>query len=130
MTKEAHNPFLFGDRTYDFIKKMVQIVLPAFGTLYFGLAGIWDLPYADKVTGTIVVVSTFLGVCLGISSAQYTASGKGLNGHITVVPNLETGTPLVTGLHFDGKPEDLEDKDTLTFKVKHELPPNVLDTDP
>ena len=29
------------------------------------------LPYGDQVVGTIVAVDTFLGVVLGISTAQY-----------------------------------------------------------
>ena len=41
------------------------------GTCYFGLAGIWDLPYAENVVGTITVIDTFLGCLLGISSMEY-----------------------------------------------------------
>ena len=39
--------------------------------LYFALAGTWDLPYGEEVVGTITAVDTFLGVVLGISTAQY-----------------------------------------------------------
>lgn len=66
------------NQTYDIIKWFAQIVLPAIGTLYFALAGIWGLPYAEQVVGTIVAVDTFLGVVLGYSSSQYdkaTAAG-------------------------------------------------------
>jgi hypothetical protein len=59
------------NKTYDIIKWFAQIVLPAIGTLYFALAGIWGLPYAEQVVGTIVAVDTFLGVVLGYSSSQY-----------------------------------------------------------
>ena len=45
--------------------------LPALGTLYFALADVWGLPYGEQVVGTIVAVDTFLGVVLGISTAQY-----------------------------------------------------------
>ena len=48
-----------------------MIFLPALGTLYFALAGIWGFPYAEQVVGTITAVDTFLGVILGISTAQY-----------------------------------------------------------
>ncbi len=40
-------------------------------TYDFALAGIWGLPYGEQVVGTITAVDTFLGVLLGISSAQY-----------------------------------------------------------
>ena len=59
------------EKVYKILKQVVQIYLPALGTLYFALAGIWNLPYAEQVVGTITAVDTFLGVILGISSASY-----------------------------------------------------------
>ena len=59
------------NKTYDTLKWTAQYLLPAAGTLYFGLAGIWGLPCGEQVVGTITAVDTFLGVLLGISSAQY-----------------------------------------------------------
>ena len=59
------------NKMYDILKWITTVVLPAIGTLYFALAGIWDFPYADQVVGTITAVVTFLGIVLGISSAQY-----------------------------------------------------------
>ena len=59
------------NKTYDTFKWTAQYLLPAAGTLYFGLAGIWGLPCGEQVVGTITAVDTFLGVLLGISSAQY-----------------------------------------------------------
>lgn len=59
------------NKTYDVLKWIAMIFLPACGTLYFALAGIWGFPYAEQVVGTITALDTFLGVVLGISSAQY-----------------------------------------------------------
>lgn len=59
------------NKTYDVLKWIAQYLLPALGTLYFALAGIWGLPCGEQVVGTIAAVDTFLGVILGISSAQY-----------------------------------------------------------
>lgn len=59
------------DKIYDLLKWIALILLPAIGTLYFALAGIWGFPYAEQVVGTITAVDTFLGVILGISKAQY-----------------------------------------------------------
>lgn len=61
----------FTNKTYDTLKWAAQYLLPATGTLYFALAGIWGFPYGEEVVGTITAVDTFLGVLLGISSAQY-----------------------------------------------------------
>ena len=59
------------NKTYDTLKWIAQYLLPALGALYFALAGIWGLPYGEQIVGTIVAVDTFLGVILGISTAQY-----------------------------------------------------------
>ncbi len=61
---------------YDRLKWIAQIVLPALGTLYFALASIWGLPYGEEIVGTITAVDVFLGVVLGISSANYHKGGK------------------------------------------------------
>ena len=59
------------NRIYDILKWIAMYLLPAAGTLYFALAGIWGLPYGEQIVGTITAVDTFLGVLLGISTAQY-----------------------------------------------------------
>ena len=64
------------NRVYDILKWVAQILLPAVGTLYFALAGIWGFPYAEGIVGTITAVDTFLGVLLGISTAQYNKEQK------------------------------------------------------
>jgi hypothetical protein len=64
------------NKLYDILKYIAQIVLPAIGTLYFALAGIWGFPYGEQVVGTITAVDTFLGVVLGISSANYNKKGE------------------------------------------------------
>lgn len=64
------------DRTYNTLKWIAMYLLPATGTLYFALAGIWGLPYGEQVVGTITAVDTFMGVILGISTAQYNKANK------------------------------------------------------
>lgn len=61
------------NKTYDILKWIAQYGLPAVGTLYYALAGIWGLPRGEEVVGTITAIDAFLGVLLGISSAQYKA---------------------------------------------------------
>ena len=58
-------------KVYDILKYITQIFLPAFATLYFALAQTWGLPYGEEIVGTLTAIDTFLGVCLGISSAKY-----------------------------------------------------------
>lgn len=59
------------NKVYDILKWIALILLPALGTLYFALAGIWGFPYAEQIVGTITAIDTFLGVLLGISTNTY-----------------------------------------------------------
>ena len=59
------------NKVYDVLKWIAQILLPALGTLYFALAGIWNFPYGEQIVGTITAIDSFLGLLLGISSIQY-----------------------------------------------------------
>ena len=63
--------YAMNDKVYDVLKWIAMYLLPALGTLYFALAGIWGLPYGEQIVGTITAVDTFLGVILGISALQY-----------------------------------------------------------
>ena len=58
-------------KTYDVLKFIALIVLPALGTLYFALAQIWGLPYGEQIVGTITAIDTFLGAILGVSTSRY-----------------------------------------------------------
>lgn len=59
------------NKVYDALKWIAMYLLPALGTLYFALAGIWGLPYGEQIVGTITAIDTFLGVIIGISTTQY-----------------------------------------------------------
>ena len=59
------------NKVYDALKWVAMYLLPAAGTLYFALSGIWGFPYGEEIVGTITAVDTFIGVILGISNSQY-----------------------------------------------------------
>lgn len=63
--------FKMSNKVYDVLKWIALILIPAIGTLYFALAGIWGFPYAEAIVGTITAVDTFLGAILGISTSMY-----------------------------------------------------------
>lgn len=68
--------FKFSNKIYDVLKYIALIGLPALGTLYFALSGIWGLPYGEEVKGTILAVDTALGAMLCISTATYNKGVK------------------------------------------------------
>ena len=62
---------IMNNKLYDVLKWIALYLIPALGTLYFALAGIWGLPYGEEILGTLTAIDTFLAVILGISSANY-----------------------------------------------------------
>ncbi len=65
---------LMDNKTYDILKFIAMIVLPALGTLYFTLAAIWGLPNSNEVVGTITAIDTFMGALLGLSTKTYNSN--------------------------------------------------------
>ncbi len=59
------------DKVYNALKWIARYLLPALATLYFALSQIWELPYGEEIVGTLAAITAFLGVVLGISTAQY-----------------------------------------------------------
>lgn len=64
------------NKTFDRLKYIAQIVIPALGTLYFAIAGIWGLPYGEQVVGTLTAVDAFLGALLRLSTIKYEEEQK------------------------------------------------------
>ena len=62
---------LLSDKTYNVLKWVALVLLPALGSLYFALSGFWGFPYGEQIVGTITAIDTFLGMILGISTVQY-----------------------------------------------------------
>lgn len=59
------------NKTYDILKWIALILLPALATFYAAIAAVWGLPYTEQVVGTITAVDTLLGTLLKISSDNY-----------------------------------------------------------
>jgi hypothetical protein len=108
-------------KLYDVLKFLALVLLPALGTAYFALAGIWGLPSAQEVVGTIVVVDTFLGTILQISASQYNKSDAKYDGTVGVT---ETADKLSYVLNLNGDPADLKNQSEVRLKVG----PSVGDT--
>ena len=64
------------DKVYNILKWIAQVALPALGTLYFALAGIWGFPYGEQIVGTITAIDACLGALLGLSTINYMKKNK------------------------------------------------------
>lgn len=70
--------FSFSDKTYDLLKKITMVVLPATATLIYAVFETCnlDLAIAGTIVGIISAVETFLATTLGISTATWKAEQK------------------------------------------------------
>lgn len=59
------------DKTYDVLKWVTMLALPALATLLTSLGAIWDIALAPQLADTVVALNAALAMCLGISSINY-----------------------------------------------------------
>jgi hypothetical protein len=114
-TDEELPPVVLNDKQYDVLKWVVGIVIPAVGTLYFGVAKIWNLPAGEQVLGTLLVIQTFLGVILGISTKVYKSSDARFDGDINIVHQADGEKRAA--IVFNEHPKELAHKKEAIFKV-------------
>lgn len=69
---------LLTNKTYDILKWVCLIGLPALSVLAATLGEIWGVAHVREAVLSINALATFLGALLGVSSAQYNrANGNG-----------------------------------------------------
>lgn len=113
---EARKHAFLSNTAYDVFKWVALIFLPALGTAYYSLAVLWNLPKPNEVVGTITIIDTFLGVCVGLASNNYQKSGADTDGKMIVdtthpdkdVYRLDLFTPI----------DKLPEQKKVTFKVE------------
>ena len=62
--------------TYDVMKWVVMLALPALSTLINSLGAIWGLALAPQLADTVVAINAALAMMLGISSINYHKDGR------------------------------------------------------
>lgn len=104
----------FNSKVYDVLKWLAQYLFPAVGTLYFALARIWNLPYAEEVVGSITAVDAFLGVLLGISSANFDGDGEI---SLSKVSEEDDDSSDEGAVVLYAEPEELAGRKSIVIKV-------------
>lgn len=111
----------FSPKTYDRLKFVAQILLPALGTLYFSLSDLWNLPGALQVVGTITAIDLFLGTVLGFSSQQFYKNGANFDGDVNYIPEDDGGR---VRFEFERDPaeviEDEPGKHSMEFRINRQ----------
>jgi hypothetical protein len=107
--------YFMNSHVYDILKKMVQIVLPAFGVFYMSIGAAWGLPGTKQVSDTIIAVCTFIGVLLAVSSRSYNKSDAQYDGALDITQN-EDGSKVYS-LNLNDDTSILDSKKNVNFKV-------------
>lgn len=59
------------NKFFNFLRFMAETGITALGACYLGLAVIWNLPFGEQIRDTALVLSTCLGIFVGVSRAAY-----------------------------------------------------------
>mgnify|MGYP003081784710 FL=1 len=96
------------DKTYDILKRVALIVVPALATFVNAVGIVWGVPYTNEVTATITAFGVFLGAAIGISSKNYEPD---THGNLIVTKHNDVYAD------FTAEPSNLKDGDTIILKV-------------
>lgn len=115
---------VLSNKLYDFLKFLAQVLLPAAGTAYAGIAALWGWGAVTQVVGTIVAVDTFLGVVLAFLTQQYNNSEAPYDGTAHVVTDPNSGLVQTTMIlkNYEN-PAEVVQQDSMRFKVTNQPPP-------
>lgn len=61
----------FTNKTYDILKWIAQVALPALTTFYGVVGATLDIPYTQETLTIAIAFDTMLGALLGISAKKY-----------------------------------------------------------
>lgn len=62
---------MLNNKVYDVLKWIAMLVLPALALLIKTVFAIWNIPYGNEISATIVAINAFLGAILGLSNTMY-----------------------------------------------------------
>lgn len=96
------------NQTYDILKRVALIVVPALATFVNAVGIVWGVPHTNEVVATITALGVFLGAALGISSNNYEPE---THGNLVVTKHDDVYAD------FASEPTNLKDGDTIVLKV-------------
>lgn len=109
------NKFVMSNVAYRGAERLVKIILPSIGALYFSLSQIWGFPLTEQVVGTITVIATFLGIILNVSAKNYDAQFR-YDGSLFV--DYDEGGLRKQRLEFERPLDQLGKREEIKLKVE------------
>ena len=115
---ETNNGLIqLSNKVYDYLRALVEVVLPGLGVLYAAFATLWHWGYALEVGGSISAVSVFMGVLLKVARRGYEQGVVPKSGYDgAVVEDVIEGQPVLR-VQLEGyATENLMNKGMLVIK--------------
>lgn len=104
------------NKTYDTLKWITLVALPAFTTFFLALAPLWNIPNAQAIAATVTAFTAFLGALLGVSSAKYSPPTDGV---LNVVSDSKADAPAEVSAVLGDDPEKLPATISLRVVKSH-----------
>jgi Putative phage holin Dp-1 len=106
---DAPKAIILSQSAYNVIKDVDLIVIPALGTAYVSLSGVWGLPFVPQVLGTAAVVVFLIGILLKISNVQFTAAtkvavAKAVSAAVVSAQDNQSAAPVIVDPTTSGSP--------------------------
>lgn len=113
------NTFALPNKWYDFVKKLITLVLPAMTALLTALSSIWGWEVGNIIQ-TTGAIALFLGGVLGVSNVPFQKAGGGVAGDIQVVAFSDDagGEIQTTVVSFNEDPGTLTDGQDILLRFK------------
>lgn len=67
---------ILSGKAYDILKWIAIIALPALAVFVKTVFPVWNIPYSEQISVTIMAVDTLLGALIAVSTAQYNSNNN------------------------------------------------------
>lgn len=108
--------YLLSNRTYDSLKRLVTLYLPALAVLYAIGSMLWDLPRTEAVVVTLAVLATLGGFVLNSSSKSWELSDGKYDGDLVITGDDPDTTMPNIALNIRTDPNELMDQNMVRLK--------------
>ncbi len=107
---------LLSNRTYDVLKALAQVWMPAVAVLYAALAVLWGFPAGFEVVGTVTALELFLGTILGLSKKSFDNLSPEYDGALEMATDEDDFTSM-TRFVLDVPLDEAKSKGSVTLKI-------------
>lgn len=67
---------IFNDKTFNVLKWLAMVCLPALAVFVRAFFPVWNIPYGEQISESIVIINALLGALLGVSTIGYNKTLK------------------------------------------------------